>query len=241
VVVSIFKICLVFVLSVNFTHGAFAAVINNAPGKMTDSFIAIGEKIAEEGVIWASVFEGRLAIEAKFTTKLTPDAVLGMYSSFLQSEIERFSNTEPVWKWMGDIDGEEKHLTVTYIPQGRITIIELVSYKNEPYKGHSPFGPYSFLKDMQDNLITSKETYSGEHSSGLFVYQYNGPPVAAVRYVSSRLESHRWESQLGQEYISQDDWVYNLMKKGSDSVNIVAAKDDDGSTTLTLIFRKTKS
>ncbi|NQT90359.1 MAG: hypothetical protein HQ558_03800 [Candidatus Omnitrophica bacterium] len=236
--VKLSKIFLLLILALNFASVSFAAVINNAPGKMTDPFITFGARIARDGIIWASLFEGDLVIEARFITRLSPGEVIKLYSSFVRADIERFSDTDPVWKWMGDVDGEEKHLTITYNRYDQVTIIELASYKKERHQSLSPFQRYPFLRDMEESLITSKETFNGEYSSALFMYEYSGTPSAAVRYVRGKLKTYGWQDASKKEDSAKSDQAFHLMEKKGEGVGIVAVMDDDRTTTLTLIFRK---
>lgn len=237
--VKILKILFFVLLLINSTLTSFSAVINNAPGKMTDPFIAFGERIAKDGVIWASLFEGNLIIEARFITKLSPDEVIKLYSSFVHSDIERFSDIEPIWKWIGNIDGEEKHLTITYNYHDQVTVIELLSYEIESYKGVSLYSEYPFLRKMQEHLITSKEILNGEYSSALLMYEYYGIPSAAVKYVTSQLKSHGWKDAFEKQGLAGGEQAFHSMQREGERVGIVAAIDDDRSTILTLIFHKT--
>lgn len=239
--VKIFKIFLLVILFINFTWASFSAVINNAPGKMTDPFITFGERLAQDGVIWASLFEGNLIIEARFITKLPPNEVIKLYSSFVRSDIESFSDTEPIWKWIGDIDGEEKHLTITYNHHDQVTVIELLSYESKPYKGTSFYLDYPFLGSMQEHLITSKETFNGEYSSALFVYEHYGTPSAAVRYVTNKLKAYKWQDAFEKQGFAEGRQAFHLMQREGERVGIVAVIDDDRSTVLTLIFHKANS
>lgn len=239
--VKISKILLSAILFINFAWVSFAAVINNAPGKMTDPFITYGERIAQDGSIWASVFEGNLIIEARFITKLPPNEVIKLYSSFLHSDIEPFSDTYPIWRWVGDIDGEEKQLTITYNHRDQVTVIELLSYESKPYKGASLYLDYPFLGNMQGQLITSKETFSGGYSSALLMYEYYKTPSAAVRYITNKLKTYRWQDTFEKQGSLEGKQAFHVMQRKGERVGIVAVTDDDRSTVLTLIFHKTKT
>jgi len=220
------------------TTVSFAEVINNAPGKITDPFIIIGERMAQDGIIWASAIEGKLVIEARFITKLSPQAVIKIYSPAVNSKIERFSNTDPVWKWMGDIGGEEKHLTITYSQHDQSTIIEVASFENVTYKKYAHSQKYRFLGDMEDELITSKETFNGDNSSSLYMYDYPGMTHTAVRYIQNKLKAYGWQDMFTEKGISEDDQAFHVMEKENERVGIVAVKDDDGTTILTLTFHQ---
>jgi len=218
-----------------------AGVINRAPGGKSDAFIAIAENMSYDGVITGSSLDNEPMLEARLISKLPPGSVIKLYQSFLEQndvsdrEIERFSEKEPVWKWCGEVSGEEKQLTISYVPKENITLIEIISYEEDKFNIATISERHSFLSSMKKYLVSSKENYLEGNLSAVYVYQYPDSIENAISRVRFALEAEGWESMFAENGIKSDGGKVLIMQKGAQRAGIVGTSDKDG-TVLTIIF-----